>query len=314
MRPAAQTQALIENGIAAEALVGLSASPKWLPPKLFYDATGCSLFRRITELPEYYLTRTELAVLEALVPELSGMTPPRPALVEYGASDEAKAALLFGPLGVAAYVPIDIAWDAVMSLRARVTRAYPGIHVHPIVTDFVTPTSLPLAVTGLPCIGFFPGSTIGNLDPSAAAGFLRRARRTLGHAASFVLGVDLEKAPEMLLAAYDDAAGVTAEFNLNVLARLNREARADFELARFGHRVAWNAAEHRIEMHLESLADQVVHVAGVQIGFRKGERMHTENSHKFTEPRLTALARHGGWRVERIWTDAERFFAVALLR
>ncbi len=319
MQPAEKTRGSIGQGIAADALAGLLSSRKSLPPKLFYDEAGCALFGEITRLPEYYLTRTEQAILAALAPELGGpelgsLIARQAALVEYGASDEAKAALLFAALDVAAYVPIDIAAAALASLGARMACAHPAIRVHSVVADFLDPIALPREVAGLPRLGFFPGSTIGNLDPPAAIAFLRRARATLGEGATFLVGADLEKAPDMLLAAYDDAAGVTAAFNRNMLARLNREAEADFDLAAFAHRAVWNPVEHRIEMHLESLCDQTVPVAGTRIAFRKGETIHTENSHKFTEPRLAALAMRAGWRVERIWTDTQRLFAVAALR
>ncbi len=304
----------ISEEIVAEALAGLLSPRKSLPPKLFYDEAGCALFGEITRLPEYYLTRTERLILETLAPALDGLVPRRAALVEYGASNEAKAELLFAACDIAAYVPIDIAADALASLSARLAGKHPALTVHPIVADFLAPIALPREIASMPRLGFFPGSTIGNLDPRAAVAFLTRARATLGEDATFLVGVDLEKSPNLLLAAYDDVAGVTAAFNRNILARLNREAGADFALAAFAHRAVWNPAEHRIEMHLESLADQIVHIAGARIPFRRGETIHTENSYKFTEPRLTALAMRAGWRVERIWTDRRKFFAIAALR
>ena len=304
----------VGRGVVTEALSGLLSSRKSLPPKLFYDETGCALFGEITELPEYYLTRTEHAILKALVPALGDLVPRRAALVEYGASSEAKAELLFAPGDIAAYVPIDIAAEALASLSVRLADKYPALTVHPIIADFLGPIALPREIAPMPRLGFFPGSTIGNLDPLAAIAFLARARTALGEDSIFLVGVDLEKPPDLLLAAYDDAAGVTAAFNRNILTRLNREAGADFELAGFAHRALWNSTEHRIEMHLESLAHQVVHIAGRRISFRKGETIHTENSYKFTERRLTALAMRAGWRVKRIWTDARKFFAIAALR
>ncbi len=314
MQSVEKTRASIGEGIAADALAGLLSPRKSLPPKLFYDEAGCVLFGEITRLPEYYLTRTEREILVSLAPELDGFVARRSSLVEYGASDEAKAALLFAPLDIAGYVPIDIAADALASLKARMAQAFPAIRVHPILADFLDPITLPRDVLGTPRLGFFPGSTIGNLDPPAAIGFLRRVRATLGEGATFLVGADLEKPTDLLLAAYDDAAGVTAAFNRNILARLNREAEADFDIEAFAHRAVWNPAEHRIEMHLESRCDQIVHVAGKRIIFRRGETIHTENSHKFTEPRLMALAMRAGWRVSRIWTDPQKLFAVAALQ
>jgi dimethylhistidine N-methyltransferase len=304
----------INREIVAEALAGLFSSRKTLPPKLFYDEAGCALFGEITRLSEYYLTRTERAILEALAPALDGLVPRRAALVEYGASNEAKAELLFAACEIAAYVPIDIAADALAMLSARLADKRPALAVHPIIADFLTPIVLPHEIASVPRLGFFPGSTIGNLDPGAAIAFLARARATLGEDATFLVGVDLEKPPDLLVAAYDDAAGITAAFNRNMLARLNREAGADFVLAAFAHRAVWNPVEHRIEMHLESLTDQIVHIAGTSIPFREGETIHTENSYKFTVPRFTALAMRAGWRVERIWTDRRKFFAIAALR
>ncbi|HTR15872.1 MAG TPA: L-histidine N(alpha)-methyltransferase [Acetobacteraceae bacterium] len=302
-------------GIAAEALAGLTRKRKTLPAKLFYDAEGCRLFGRITALPEYYLTRTERALLQRIAPEIAALAAPDAALVEYGASDEAKATLLLDaiPGRFAAYVPIDIAGDALAALGIRLRRTHPRLSVHPVEADFLAPFALPTAIAGRPRLGFFPGSTIGNLEPAAARRFLARARRALGPEALFLVGADLRKDPALLLPAYDDAAGVTARFNLNVLVRLNHEAGADFDLAAFAHRAVWNEAESRIEMHLVSLRAQAVRVGGTTIRFAAGETIHTENSYKNTEAAFTALAEAAGWGALRLWTDPGRLFAVHLL-
>jgi dimethylhistidine N-methyltransferase len=300
--------------VAQEALAGLLNPAKTLPPKLFYDETGCLLFDEITRLPEYYVTRTERALLRRVAPEIAAFAPPGAALVEYGASDEAKAAVLFACMDQpAAYVPIDVAGPALRALRQRMRGTHPGLSVQPMEADFLAPIGLPDSIAALPRFGFFPGSTIGNLDPVTARRFLAQARATLGSDARFVVGVDLRKDPDLLVPAYDDAAGVTASFNLNLLVRLNREAAADFDLEAFMHRAVWNDAESRIEMHLVSLRDQVAHVAGQPIRFRDGESIHTENSYKHTPEGFRALARAAGWHPQRIWTDAAELFSIHLL-
>jgi len=317
MPDAAPLARVAQPDIAAEALAGLLGKRKSLPPKLFYDAEGCRLFERITELPEYYLTRAERALLAAQAPEIAAELPAGAALVEYGASSEEKAATLLDALAAggrqaACYVPIDLADGALVALAERMRATHPALPVHPVVADFLHPLILPEA-TLPPRIGFFPGSTIGNLDPDAARGFLRAARGALGGGARFLLGVDLRKSPAVLVPAYDDAAGVTAAFNRNVLVRLNREAGADFEPAAFDHRAVWNAAEGRIEMHLVSRREQVVHLAGRLIRFAAGESIHTENSYKYTPQGVRLLAAAAGWRHRRLWTDPEGLFSLHLL-
>ena len=304
-----------EPDIAALALAGLSARPKTLPPVLFYDNAGCALFYRITGLPEYYLTRTELALLAVIARETAPLIARPAALVEYGASDEAKAAFLLDQPGApfAAYVPIDIAASALDAMASRAHARWPDLAVLPIAADFLAPPRLPPALDGMARLGFFPGSTIGNLDPPAARRFLAGARAALGPGARLLVGVDLAKDPAILLPAYDDAAGVTAAFNRNLLVRLNREAGADFDPAGFDHRALWNAAEGRIEMHLVSRRAQRVRLAGTAIDFAAGETIHTENSYKHTLPGFAALARAGGWTPERVWTDPGQVFSVHLL-
>ncbi|MEO8713854.1 MAG: L-histidine N(alpha)-methyltransferase [Acetobacteraceae bacterium] len=306
----------IDPDLCRIALEGLLGTPKTLPAKLFYDDEGCRLFYRITELPEYYLTRTELALLAEIAHEL---VEPAAALIEYGASDEAKASALLdqtdasGEPAFAAYVPIDVAETALLAMTARLKRARPGLKVWPVVADFLRPVTLPFGLDGLARLGFFPGSTIGTLDPDEARLFLAGARRTLGVGARMLVGVDLRKDAATLIPAYDDAEGVTAAFNLNLLARLNREAGADFDLDAFAHRAAWNAAEGRIEMHLVSRRSQTAHIDGHAIRFMPGETIHTENSYKHTPAGFRAIARAAGWRAQRMWTDPARLFSIHLL-
>jgi dimethylhistidine N-methyltransferase len=293
--------------------------PKTLPAKLFYDEAGCRLFAQITELPEYYLTRTERGLLETVAPRVAGSLLSPVALIEFGASDEAKAEFLLqarhavtGPI-VRTYVPIDIAATALERMSVRLRRVRPYLQVYPQAVDFMAVLTLPAAVSDMSRLGFFPGSTIGNLDPPDARDFLRRARWALGLRSRFLIGVDLRKDPAVLLPAYDDAAGVTAAFNQNLLVRLNREAGADFEVSSFAHRAVWNDAESRIEMHLVSQREQSIQLAGHTIRFARGETIHTENSYKYAPEHFAALAQDAGWHSAEMWTDKARLFSLHLL-
>ena len=308
--------ALIDEDVAGDALAGLTASPKTLPPKLFYDAEGVRLFDAITQLPEYYLTRTERALLARIAPEIVGLADHGSALVEYGASDEGKACVLLdqSERRFEAYVPIDVASGALDDMAQRLAGSHPWLKVAPVCGDFLRRLTLPPIVDGMPKFGFFPGSTIGNLDPATAVGFLRLLRDALGARSWLIVGADVRKSPDLLVPAYDDAQGITAAFNINVLRRLNREAGADFDLTRFAHRAIWNDAESRIEMHLESLRDQTVHVGGVPVHFRLGETIHTENSYKHALPALRAMAADAGWETVRTWTDPDGLYAIHALR
>ena len=305
---------VVRTDVIAAALPGLSAPRKTLPPALFYDETGCRLFYEITKLPEYYLTRTETALLGRigldLVPDgITGAT-----LVEFGGSDETKARHLLDLPGgrFDSYVTIDVAGEALQAMRLRMQHSHPHLRVVPIVADFMKTLTLPRY--GGPRFGFFPGSTIGNLDPGAAIAFLASARASLGTGSWFLLGADLRKDRSLLLPAYNDSAGVTAAFNLNLLTRLNREAEANFDLDDFRHEAIWNDAESRIEMHLVSLRDHIVDVAGRPIRFRRGETIHTENSYKHSKKALIAITSQAGWETQRLWTDDAGYFGVFLLR
>jgi L-histidine N-alpha-methyltransferase len=300
--------------VVEAALAGLTASPKTLPAKLFYDDEGCRLFYQITRLPDYYLTRTETALLRSIA---SAVIPPDfrdAALIEFGGSDETKARILLDrpetPFNT--YLSIDVAADALIGMRDRLNVVHPNLNVITIVADFMQPLALP--PLGSQRMGFFPGSTIGNLDPDAATRFLRAARISLGSDAWFLLGADLRKSPKILLPAYNDPAGVTAAFNLNLLSRLNREAGAGFDIGSFRHEAIWNDAASRIEMHLISSRDQTVCVAGQDIPFREGESIHTENSYKHTPERLSRIACGAGWEIQHRWMDHAGLFGVFLLR
>ncbi|SDB18706.1 L-histidine N(alpha)-methyltransferase [Belnapia rosea] len=300
--------------LIADALAGLSAPRKTLPCKWLYDAEGCRLFEEITRLPEYYPTRTEIRILTEQAGSIAEAVGPGRAVVEFGPGDGAKAALLLdGLTAPAAYVPVDIAPEWLEGAANRIALAQPGLPVLPVVADFTLPFALPRRLGTAPRLGFFPGSTIGNFEPESAIAFLRRARGTLGAGARMLLGADLVKAQAVLEAAYDDAAGVTAAFDLNLLHRLNREAGADFDLGGFRHRAVWNAALERVEMHLVAERAQAVRLGGRVIHFDAGETIHTESSHKYRPERLAALAAAAGWRISRHWTDPEALFSVWLL-
>jgi dimethylhistidine N-methyltransferase len=298
-----------------DVLTGLSGPVKSLPAKYFYDAEGSRLFEEICELPEYYLTRTEIALLTRVAPEIARYIPTGAALVEPGSGASLKTRLVLDAAPqLAAYVPIDISESALSQASAALTRDYPALSVIPVAADFTRPLTLPAAVRALPLVGFFPGSTIGNFTPDEAAALLSQARTMLGPNAAFLVGADLVKPVETLLRAYDDAQGVTAAFNLNLLYRINRDLEADFNPYAFKHRALWNARESRIEMHLISLCNQTVSIAGEILAFAEGETIHTENSYKFTEAMFAEIASRAGWRVETSWVSDQQPFAMFLLR
>lgn len=297
-----------------EALRGLLAERKTLAPKWFYDARGAELFERICALDEYYVTRTELAILRAHAGDVAALAGPRCALVEYGSGAGVKVRLLLDALEApAAYVPLDISREQLARVASSLAGDYPGVPVRPLCVDYTRPHQLPALPPDARRLAFFPGSTIGNFHPTEAAAFLRRVRRAVGPGGALVLGVDRRKDAATLHAAYDDREGVTAAFNLNVLARLNRELGADFALDRFRHRAVWNDAASRVEMHLVSTVAQTVHVAGAAVRFARGESIWTESSYKYDRARLERLAGEGGFDVARLWTDPADRFWVAFL-
>lgn len=300
--------------LVEEVLSGLRSVPKTLPPKLFYDATGAELFERITRLPEYYLARAELEILRARAGDIAALAGPGAALVEYGSGAGVKVRLLLDALTTpAAYVPIDISAGQLGRVAADIAADYPQVGVRPLAADYTRPLQLPELPPGARRLAFFPGSTIGNFHPTEAAAFLRRIRRAVGPDGSLVLGVDRRKDAAVLHAAYDDEAGVTAAFNRNMLRRLNRELGADFDLGRFAHRAVFNAAASRIEMHLVSVEQQSVHVAGARIAFERGETIWTESSYKYDRAALETLVTSAGFRLARLWTDSASRFWVAYL-
>ena len=298
-----------------DVLEGLSKPQKALPPKYFYDAEGSRLFEDICELDAYYLTRTELGLLRGAAAEIAALIPQGAVLVEFGSGASLKTRLLLDAAPqLSAYAPIDISRSALAAAAKIIRRDYPGLEVVPLAEDFTTALRLPDKLAGRPRFGFFPGSTLGNFAPDEAQALLAHARVLLGDGGQFLVGVDLVKAADVLVAAYDDPPGVTAAFNKNLLVRMNRELGADFDLDAFAHLARWNAEESRIEMHLESLREQVVAVAGRRFRFDAGETLHTENSYKFTPEGLERLAARAGWRPRRWWVSAHPAFALSLLQ
>jgi dimethylhistidine N-methyltransferase len=298
---------------ARDAIEDLSQHPKRLSPKYFYDEAGSELFEAITRLPEYYPTRTELSILRDRGGEIAAILPHGSGLVEFGAGATTKVRLLLNHCDIRAYVPVDISGDFLKSQADGLRRDFPSLAVHPVAADFTAPFALPGAIAGMPKVGFFPGSTLGNFEPHEAQQFLRSARDILGHGARMIIGVDLEKDERVLHEAYNDAAGVTAKFNLNVLVRINRELGGNFDLSAFSHRAIYNRDRHRIEMHLISRKKQTARMLGTAFSFQVGESIHTENSYKYSLERFAALAQGAGWKVRKSWTDDARMFSVHAL-
>jgi dimethylhistidine N-methyltransferase len=303
------------SAFARDVIEGLTARPKRLSPKYFYDETGSRLFEEITALPEYYPTRCELAILSAHAADMARLLPPKTVLIEFGSGSSTKARLMLAAApAIAAYVPVDIAAEWLSAEADQLRRDYPRLAVLPVAADITKPFRVPQSLNGLARSGFFPGSTIGNFELHQACAFLQNAARILGEGAILIVGFDLVKDAKTLTAAYNDAAGVTARFNLNLLARINRELGADFDLTAFCHQAFYNRERQRIEMHLASRRRQQVNVCGRMIEFRAGETIHTENSYKYTVESFGALARGCGWTPVEAWTDADGYFSVQALR
>lgn len=295
-------------------IAGLSQTPKVASPKWFYDGRGSDLFEDITRLPEYYPTRQEAALLRTVAPKWVDRFGSGATLVEFGSGASEKTRIVLDAASdLAAYVPIDISADALNAASARISEGYPGLEVVPLVGDFLHMPPLPADIGSGRRIGFFPGSTIGNLERDEAIAFLRSARSLLGPDALFILGVDLVKEPEVLIAAYDDAAGVTAAFNRNLLVRANRELDASFDVDAFIHQARWNAGAQRMEMHLLASRDMEVAIGGTTLSFVQGETIHTESSHKFTEDTVRELAAAAGWSVAAFEIGEAPSVALALL-
>lgn len=293
------------DGFRADVLLGLAHAPKSIPSKYLYDHAGSALFERITQLPEYYPWRSELALLRAAKDDLAHLVPPHAHIIEYGAGSLLKVRLLLEALREpATYVPLDISSDWLLAAVEQLAAEHPRLRVRPVAADFSQPCEIPLPPG--PRLAFFPGSTIGNFLPEDARVFLTRVRSQLGHGGGLVIGVDLKKDPDILWRAYNDAAGVTAAFNRNVLTRINREVGAAFDCSLFRHHAPYNADEGRVEMHLVTDCAQAVQVGGRLCRFGAGESIHTENSYKYTIDAFRALARSAGFLASEVWSD-ERF-------
>ena len=295
----------------ADVLAGLTSRQKTLPSRWLYDDKGSVLFEEITRLPEYYPTRAETAILSRNAGEIAALIGPDAVVIEYGAGAGIKTEILIEALQTPRlYVPVDIAADFLDETVVRFRRRFAGVPAWPVVADFTGSFDIPRSVPAAPRAGFFPGSTIGNLDAGQTRAFLRRMRAHVGDLGAALIGVDLKKDIGLLLAAYDDAQGVTAAFNLNLLTRINRELDGDFDLRRFAHEARWNDQESAVEMHLVSLENQTVTVAGQRIDFTIGETIHTESSRKYDLAGFTAVVEREGWRVGAIWSDPGEQFGV----
>ena len=296
----------------AEVIEGLSHSPRSLPCKFFYDERGAQLFLKICELPEYYITRIETELLRRHGSEMAESIGANAELIGFGTGAGMKARMLLAHLETPiAYVPVDISKQRLTDSTAELSRAMPGLDILPVCGDYLQPLRLPRSRRKPDHIAvYFPGSTIGNLEPEVAADFLRRVCRLCGKSGGMIIGVDLQKDRAVLEAAYNDSAGVTAEFNLNILARANRELGTNFDLSLWRHKAIYNEQQGRIEMHLISEADQVVYVGNEEFRFSRDEKIITEFSYKYTQAGFVRLAVSAGFRLARVWTDPKQWFAV----
>jgi dimethylhistidine N-methyltransferase len=319
MATSKQVQVLRNDLIASEVRDGLSALPKTLPSKLFYDAEGSELFEQITELPEYYLTRTERAIMEQYAAEILQHAGASLTLVELGAGTAAKTCILIEELlrqqSRALFYPIDVSPSALNEATRRMAARFAGLRVNPIVADYTGGVPALSRISGRKLV-LYIGSSIGNFEPDVAVRILRRIRHSLRSGDSLLLGTDFAKSPKILLPAYDDAQGVTAAFNKNILAHLNRELEADFDLDRFTHLALWNRRCSRMEMHLASLTRQTVFIPGLEMDFEfaEGERIHTENSYKYTGAMVEAILQESGFTLEHTWSDRQQWFGLHLAR
>ncbi len=299
----------------SEVIHGLQQPHKALPSKFFYDEQGAQLFEQITRLDEYYPTRTELAIMRHHVTEMAALLGPRCLLIEYGSGSSTKTRLLLDALQEpAGYVPIDISKEQLLDAATELAARYAALEVLPVCADYTAYYEVPVPEQPVARrIVYYPGSTIGNFHPEQAQQFLQSVAAICGPNGGLLIGVDLKKDPVMLHRAYNDAAGVTAAFNLNLLVRINHELGADFQRDRFRHYACYNPGASRIEMHLVSLGEQTVHLGDVEIGFKRGESIWTESSYKYNLDDFARLAAGAGLEVERVWTDPAQLFSVQYL-
>ena len=295
-----------------DVLAGLSAPIPAVPARWLYDHRGSELFDEITRLPTYYPTRTETAIFNDIMPDVASRVPKGAAVVEFGAGSQTKTPLLLEAIAPAAYVPVDISGDYLEQSAAELQERFPKLEVIPVVADFARPFSLPGGIEQLPRLGFFPGSTIGNFVPSSATDLLRHFRNLLGEGAQLLIGMDRVKRVERLIAAYDDPEGVTAQFTLNILTRINRELDGDIPVDAFRHEARWNDILSRIEIHLVALRDVTFNVSGRRFSFAQGSSIHVENSHKYGPRGARLMLLAGGWTPVAEWSDPAGDFAIVL--
>ena len=295
-----------------DALAGLSAPIPAIPARWLYDLRGSELFDEITRLPSYYPTRTETAIFRDIISEVATRVPPGAAVVEFGAGSQTKTPLLLEAIRPAAYVPVDISGDSLEQSAAELQQRFPSLEVLPVVADFARPFSLPGGIEQLPRLGFFPGSTIGNFVPFSATDLLRQFRNLLGQGAQLLVGMDRVKPVERLIAAYDDPEGVTAQFTLNILTRINRELDGDIPVDAFRHEARWNDILSRIEIHLVALRDVAFSISGRHFSFTQGSSIHVENSHKYGPRGARLLLLAGGWTPVAEWSDPAQDFSIIL--
>ncbi|TFI60036.1 L-histidine N(alpha)-methyltransferase [Sphingomonas parva] len=310
----ALTHSSADPAFRDDVIAGLSAPIPAIPARWLYDRRGSELFEAITTLPEYYLTRADTELLERHCPEVARIAGRGDVVVEFGSGSSAKTPILLRAIEASAYVPIDISGEFLRTSIAGLQTLLPDLPIHPVEADFMRPIHLPETIDQAAKIGFFPGSTIGNLVPGTAVDLLRAMRDTLGVGAWLLIGMDRVKSVETLLAAYDDAAGITAAFNLNLLHRINRELDGTIPIEAFRHEARWNDALARIEMHLVASRDLSFEVAGASFAFGAGETIHTENSHKYAPRDARLLLTAGGWSVTHEWTTSDEGFALILAR
>jgi dimethylhistidine N-methyltransferase len=302
----------VDPAFRADVLAGLAEPIPSIPARWLYDLRGSELFDDITRLPSYYPTRTETAVLEARMPEIAALACSGCAIVEFGSGSSTKTPLLLDAMRPAAYVPIDISGEYLRESAARVDAQFPRLPVYPVEADFTREVVLPDAIQGMPRLGFFPGSTIGNFVPRSATDLLRHFREILGVGSKLLIGMDRVKPVERLIAAYDDPQGVTARFNLNLLDRINRELGADIDVSAFVHQARWHDMNGRVEMHLVATRDTAFTIDGRRFAFARGASIHTENSHKYGPRGARLLLLAGGWTPLAEWADADDDFALIL--
>ncbi|MDY7097759.1 MAG: L-histidine N(alpha)-methyltransferase [Pseudomonadota bacterium] len=302
----------VDTAFRADVLDGLSQPQKAVPARWLYDDAGSQLFEDITQLPEYYPTRAETEILEARGRDFVKRIGEDRAVVEFGSGSSVKTPLLLKAIDPAAYVPLDISGDFLRASAQELGQKFPGLPVYPVEADFMRRVELPQQIAQMPKLGFFPGSTIGNMVARSAVDLLRNMRETLGEGAKLLIGMDLIKDEDVLLAAYDDAAGVTGEFNLNLARRINAELKGDIPVDALVHEARWNDEHSRIEMHLVATRAMVFTVAGKNFAMAKGESIHTENSHKFSRRTANMLLLAGGWEPEMRWLDSEDRFSLIL--